>query len=215
MAKRNKEFEEYKLNKLRVMLVDAKQIALSETVGIVLASDANAAIPTEVVVAWKVVEHMLNELKVDYMLVGALAMNQFRHPRYTDDVDIIISQEALPRLMSADITRYGLAFLSKSDNFIQLQEVKYHVKVDILISGTKRAPDQLPIPTIKELGKAHRTSRFGMLRLKLSCYRLGRDFDDLAVLIMGYDMSFSNKLHLLPEKLRDRYIETKGDLHDK
>ena len=209
MGSSNKEFKEYKLNKIKQMLVDAGQEGLSKTVRIVLASDANAAIPTEVVVAWKLTERMLEELGVEYLLIGALAMNEFRHPRYTDDVDVVISPESLPRLMAVDVTKYGFALLTKNDSFIQLQELKYRVKVDVYVSGTETGSNKVPMPKLSELGKAGRLSAFGMFRLKLASFRLGRDMDDLATLFMKYEKQFAKKLSLLPEALIERYYDVK------
>jgi hypothetical protein len=85
---------------------------------------------------------LLNEHKVDYMIVGAYALAFHGAPRYTGDIDIFINSDAVnaQRIMAA-LDKFGFASVGlKAEDFEGLDKVIQlgvpPVRVDIITSIT-------------------------------------------------------------------------------
>jgi hypothetical protein len=74
----------------------------------------------------------LEEIGVPYAIVGGMALFQHGFRRFTEDVDILVTQESLPRIHEKLDGRGYLAPFSGSKN---LRDTELGVKIEFLIAG--------------------------------------------------------------------------------
>jgi hypothetical protein len=91
----------------------------------------------------------LDELNIDYAIAGAMALFLHGFRRFTEDVDVIVTRDALERIHAALDGRGYVRLFEKSKN---LRDTQNGVKIDFIISGQypgdgKPGPVAFPIPS--------------------------------------------------------------------
>jgi len=144
----------------------------------------------------------LNELQIPYAVAGGMALFAHGFRRFTEDVDILVTQEGLDRLHEALDGRGYLPPFTKSKN---LRDTETGVKIEFLIAGAFPGdgkpkpvafpePDQvstpigdvrcLTLPTLVELKLAsgitapHRLKDLADVQELIRMLRLPRTFGD-------------------------------------
>lgn len=74
----------------------------------------------------------LNELNIPYAVVGGMALFQHGYERFTEDVDILVTQQGLDRLHEA---LDGLGFVRPFAVSKNLRDTETGVKIEFLITG--------------------------------------------------------------------------------
>jgi hypothetical protein len=74
----------------------------------------------------------LDELKVPYAVVGALALFQHGFRRFTEDVDLLVTREGLTRIHEA---LDGLGYVPPFQGSKQLRDADTGVKIEFLVAG--------------------------------------------------------------------------------
>lgn len=74
----------------------------------------------------------LNELNIAYAVVGGMALFQHGYERFTEDVDILVTQQGLDRLHEA---LDGLGFVRPFTVSKNLRDTETGVKIEFLITG--------------------------------------------------------------------------------
>jgi hypothetical protein len=172
----------------------------------------------------KLVE-LFEQHRVEYAIVGGMAVNAHRHSRTTGDVDFLVRAEGL--LTIRQLVSQGLlsSVAGRSRRFI---EPTTGVQVDILVMGLfpgsgKPGPIAFPDPaTVSELlNKVRYIDLKTLIELKLAAHRY-QDFADVVNLIGAnrLDESFMSRLHpsvhrdfieCLEEKRREDEYERRQD----
>ena len=85
----------------------------------------------------------LERNQIDYVVIGAVALNQHGYRRFTEDIDILMTQEGLEKFRKLMIGRgYRPAFEGASKKFRTTEE---NVSVEIVVTGDYPG-DGLPKP---------------------------------------------------------------------
>ena len=79
------------------------------------------------------ISRRLNDLQIPYAVVGGVALFQHGYQRYTEDVDILVTQEGLDRLHEAVD---GLGFVRPFSVSKNLRDTETGVKIEFLITGS-------------------------------------------------------------------------------
>jgi hypothetical protein len=74
----------------------------------------------------------LNELGVDYAVVGAMALGAHGFERFTSDVDVLLTREGLARFKAAFL---GRGYLEVFEGSKGVRDTVNNVKVDFLLTG--------------------------------------------------------------------------------
>ncbi|HWE03292.1 MAG TPA: hypothetical protein VG326_12860 [Tepidisphaeraceae bacterium] len=78
------------------------------------------------------VTRRLAELEIPYAVVGGMALSHHGFPRFTDDVNLLVSQEGL-REIHANLD--GLGYLPPLSGSKHLRDTEVGVKIEFLITG--------------------------------------------------------------------------------
>ncbi len=145
----------------------------------------------------------LDEARIPYALIGALAMNAHGYERMTTDIDLVMTREGLEKFQEQFVGRgYRLAFQGARKTF---RDTDTQVKIEIITAGDypgdgKPKPVSFPNPDDAIVIDRIRVVRFEKLvELKLASgmtapHRL-RDLSDTQDMIRGL---------ALPLELKDR-----------
>ena len=75
----------------------------------------------------------LNELGIDYAVIGAVALNQYGYRRFTEDIDLLLTKEGLERFQSELVgLGYRPAFEGSRKQFRSTAE---NIRVEIVTTG--------------------------------------------------------------------------------
>jgi hypothetical protein len=74
----------------------------------------------------------LQELNISYAVVGGMALSHHGYTRFTDDVDLLVSEEGL-REIHAKLD--GLGYLPPFSGSKQLRDTELGVKIEFLVAG--------------------------------------------------------------------------------
>lgn len=155
----------------------------------------------------------LDALDADYAVSGALAVNYHGVMRATEDVDVLITAEALARFKERWIGRGYVPLFAGSK---AIRDVEHNVKIDFLIAGEypgdgRRKPVSFPDPSHAALrGRRFRVIELArLIELKLASAMTAphrfRDSDDVLRLI---------RKNALPREYAqnlDPYVQTRFD----
>src|SRR5258705_3146919 len=75
----------------------------------------------------------LNELGIDYAVIGAVALNQYGYRRFTEDIDLLLTKEGLERFQNELVgLGYRPAFEGSRTQFRSIAE---NILVEIVTTG--------------------------------------------------------------------------------
>lgn len=163
----------------------------------------------------------LTELGVDYAVAGGMAMFLHGFRRFTEDVDVLVTREALQQVHAA---LEGRGYLKPFEASKNLRDTRTGVKIDFLVAGQfpgdgKPGPIAFPIPSdvaVEREGMRVLDVK-SLVELKLASGRSpGRrkDLGDVQELIrtLALERDFGNRLD---DSVRDLYFELWDELqHD-
>lgn len=207
--------KEIRLQNIKKELISKGLRELAATISDLDGSDSSGAIPTEVIVTKKQAERLFDDLNLQYSVIGGLGMGHLGHPRYTEDVDVVMDKAAVDKLLENrdTIEKYHFKIIRSSGSIVVIQDKKHHIPVEILITGSKLSPNQEAVPSPSFIGSPE-ASEFGMLWLKLNAFRED-DIHDLVKLVRKYGdkyySQFSGKLKERFDKIKKMMEMTKED----
>ena len=154
----------------------------------------------------------LNELGLDYAIVGGMAMFLHGFRRFTEDVDVLVTREGLDEIHKALEGRGYVKPFAASKN---LRDTRTGVKIDFLISGQfpgdgKPGPIAFPDPSVasKESDGIRVIDLIPLIELKLASGRAahrGKDLDDVQALIQALSLP-RDLVERLDPSVRDAYL---------
>ncbi len=146
----------------------------------------------------------LNDLGVDYVICGALAVTAHGHPRMTQDVDVLLTADGLRRFKQRWL---GRGWVERFPGSKGLRDAEHDVKIDVLLAGDypgdgKPKPVQFPDPAsvALDLGGTKTITLPRLIELKLASGMTApdrpRDLDDVIQLIRANTLprEFSDEL---------------------
>ncbi len=157
---------------------------------------------------------LLDEARIPYAIVGAMALNEYGYRRVTVDVDVLLTREGLETLKARGL---GRGYVEKFPGSRGLRDTEHGVPIDVVLAGEYpgdgqpkpvRFPDParlavrgvrvalLPLPTLVELKLASGLS---------APHRL-RDLADVLELIRTAHLAAALAEELDPS-VRDKYRE--------
>jgi len=157
----------------------------------------------------------LDELGIDYAVIGAVALNQYGYRRFTEDIDLLLTKEGLERFYREMVgLGYRPAFEGSQRQFRSTEE---NVRVEIITAGEypgdgRPKPVRFPNPgeAIAEIDGIKTITLEKLVELKLASgmsapHRL-KDLADVQELIKVKKLTadFGNKLDA---SVRDKYLE--------
>ena len=166
----------------------------------------------------------LSRAKIDYAVLGGMALNAHRYRRATTDVDVLLTAEGLEAFRQRFLDKEYEQAARRPRRFVDL---KSGVTIDMLVAGRfpgsgKPGPIAFPEPSAvaQEMEGIRYVNLATLIDLKLAARRW-RDFADVVELIRfnELDKSFLAKLHpsthsdfveCLEEKRREDEYETQG-----
>jgi hypothetical protein len=133
----------------------------------------------------------LNDLGIDYVICGALAVTAHGHARMTQDIDILVTAEGLSKFKARWL---GRGWVERFPGSKGLRDTEYDVKVDVLLAGDypgdgKPKPVRFPHPAdvAIDLGGTKTITLAGLIELKLASGMTApdrpRDLDDVIQLV--------------------------------
>ncbi len=167
----------------------------------------------DVQLAAKRIAAVLNQMKVPYVICGALAVTAHGHVRVTQDVDLLLTPEGLARFKAEWL---GKGWVERFPGSKGLRDTESNVKIDVLLTGEypgdgKPKPVRFPDPAEVAvlLGGTATLSLPKLIELKLASGMTApdrpRDFDDVIQLV---------RANHLPREYRaslDPYVQAKFD----
>ena len=84
----------------------------------------------------------LDDLKIPYVLVGAMALNEYGYRRVTVDVDVLMTAESLERFKQVWL---GRGYMEKFPGSRAVRDTELNVTIDVLLTGGYPG-DGLPKP---------------------------------------------------------------------
>jgi hypothetical protein len=107
--------------------------------------------------------HTLDEQKIPYAIVGAMALNEFGYRRTTAGVDVLLTPEGLAAFKQAGL---GRGYLEKFPGSRGLRDTEHGVDIDVVLTGGypgdgKPKPVSFPDPAVS----AQRGARVSLLPL--------------------------------------------------
>ncbi len=147
----------------------------------------------------------LNELGIDYVIVGGMAMFQHGYRRFTEDVDLLVTREGLEEIHRR---LEGLGYRPPFQNSKHLRDTEHGVKIEFLVTGDfpgdgKPKPIAFPTPAtvVHEVEGVRYICLTALIELKLASgmtnsERMG-DLSDVIAIIktLGLPRNFSEKLN--------------------
>lgn len=154
----------------------------------------------------------LDELGIDYAVIGAVALNQYGYRRFTEDIDLLLTKEGLERFHRELV---GLGAFEGSQK--QFRSTAENVRVEIITAGEypgdgRPKPVRFPNPSeaISEIDGIKTITLEKLVELKLASgmsapHRL-KDLADVQELIKVKRLTadFANKLD---PSVREKYLE--------
>lgn len=159
--------------------------------------------------AMRNVVELFNQYKIDYVIVGGMAVNAHHHARTTGDVDFLVRPDGLAAVRQLVSQGVLQPVTGRSRRFI---EPKTNVQLDVLVAGLfpgSGKPGPIPFPDPLAVTQIINNLPYAdlktLIELKLAAHRY-QDFGDVVNLIRAnnLDESFTSKLH---ESVRSDYIE--------
>jgi len=151
---------------------------------------AQSVVPdvSEVDLALPALLALLNESQAPYRIVGGIAVIHHGYQRFTEDIDVLVSGEALAALKER---AQGHDFAMVSSR--RLRHTPTGVRVDLLVEGQPiPRGDGLTYPSPENAGASPRDATFvglrGLLELKLLSHR-AQDLSDVTQLLKKVDDS--------------------------
>jgi hypothetical protein len=155
----------------------------------------------------------LNELGVDYAIVGGMAMFAHGYRRFTEDVDLLVTREGLKRIHER---LEGLGYRPPFDGSKHLRDTEHGVKIEFLVTGQypgdgKPKPVAFPTPAAvaDEIKGVRYINLRSLVELKLasglSSTERAKDLLDVIEMIkvLGLPRNFAEKLNpFVQEKFR-------------
>lgn len=155
----------------------------------------------------------LNELGIDYVIVGGMAMFAHGYRRFTEDVDLLVTREGLKRIHE---TLEGLGYRPPFDGSKHLRDTEHGVKIEFLVTGQypgdgKPKPVAFPTPSVvaDEIKGVRYINLRSLVELKLasgmSSTERAKDLLDAIEMIkvLGLPRNFAEKLNpFVQEKFR-------------
>jgi hypothetical protein len=166
----------------------------------------------------------LEELGVDYAVVGGMALFYHGFRRFTEDVDVLVNREALQRIHGQ---LEGRGYVKPFANSKNLRDTVHGVKIDFLISGEypgdgKPGPIAFPDPhgLTTEVDRIRFLSLEKLIELKLAsgraAHRLG-DLNDVQRIIEALNLPqhFAERLDpSVRDSFRERWEAAQQAAHD-
>jgi len=157
----------------------------------------------------------LNELGIDYAVIGAVALNQYGYRRFTEDIDLLLTSDGLERFQKELVgLGYRPAFEGSRRQFRSTEE---NVRVEIVTAGEypgdgRPKPVKFPNPSdaVSEIEGIKTITLEKLVELKLASgmsapHRL-KDLADVQELIkvraLGSDLADK-----LDPSVREKYLE--------
>ena len=107
----------------------------------------------------------LDQLRIPYAIVGAMALNEFGYRRVTVDVDVLLTTDGLAALKTGAL---GRGYVEKFPGSRGLRDPEYGVDIDIVLSGTYPGDGRpKPIAFPDPAAVAERGARVALLPLPL------------------------------------------------
>jgi hypothetical protein len=143
----------------------------------------------------------LGKVRVDYAVVGGIALGAHNYLRTTDDIDILVSRASFPRLQA--LAPRGYIYDPATDpKTVYMLLKKGRVQIDILVEGEvwgMALPN--PLPVRQRLAGVWFVDLPTLVSLKLAAGRI-KDLQQLMV-ENDLDRDFARRL---PGEVQDRYL---------
>jgi hypothetical protein len=161
----------------------------------------------------------LEEIGVDYAVVGGMAMYLHGFRRYTEDVDLLVTPEGLAKLHD---NLDGLGYVRPFATSKNLRDTETGVRIEFLVSGQypgdgKPGPIEFPLPNqvTEDRVNTRVLSLHKLVELKLASGKApGRrkDLGDVQELIrlLSLPREFNSQIH---ESVQSLYEELWNELH--
>jgi len=170
--------------------------------------------------ALRKITERLNELGVDYVLVGGMAMFQHGYRRFTEDVDLLVTREGLKEVhRKLD----GLGYIPPFQRSKNLRDTENGVKIEFLVTGDypgdgKPKPVSFPTPAevAVEINGIRCIGLPALVELKLasgmSNTERAKDLSDVVEMIkvLGLPRDFAEKLKPF---VQEKYSQLWHDAH--
>ena len=160
------------------------------------------------------ITHRLNELGIQYVVVGGMALFRHGFRRFTEDVDLLVTREGLKKIHEA---LEGLGYVHVFKGSKKLRDTSTGVTIDFLISGEfpgdgKPKPVAFPDPSVVAVDidglRVLQLERLIELKLAsgMSSANRAKDINDVMELIKRINLprTFVEKLD---PYVRDKFIE--------
>jgi hypothetical protein len=160
----------------------------------------------------------LNELGIDYVVVGGMAMFQHGYRRFTDDVDLLVTREGLKKVRQ---NLDGLGYRPPFHGSKHLRDTEHGVKIEFLVTGQypgdgEPKPVAFPAPAAvaDEFNGVRYINLPSLVELKLasgiSSTERARDLVDVMEMIkvLGLPRDFAEKLKPF---VREKFIQLWDD----
>lgn len=157
---------------------------------------------------------LLDEARIPYALVGAMALNEHGYERVTTDVDLLLTAEGLATFKRLHL---GRGYLEKFPGSRGLRDTEHDVPIDILITGDypgdgKPKPVAFPDPAVvADVGARLKVLPLPkLIEIKIASgltapHRL-RDLADVLEVIRRRDLPLDLAAQLSPF-VREKYAE--------
>jgi hypothetical protein len=156
----------------------------------------------------------LKENGIDYIVIGAVALMAYGYPRFTEDIDLILTSEGLDAFHSKLIgLGYSPAFEGARK---RLRSSRDGVSIEVIVSGEypgdgKPKPVSFPVPSeaSNEIDGVKIVTLEKLIELKLASGMTAPDrLKDLAdvqelIKVRGLDLGFAERLN---SYVRDEYL---------
>ena len=156
----------------------------------------------------------LEELAISYAVVGGMALFQHGVRRFTEVVDILVTQEGLARIHTA---LAGLGYVPPFAGSKNLRDAELGVKVEFIVCGQfpgDGKPKPVAFPDPADVAEVHQGIRFinlaTLVQLKLASGMTNldrmKDLTDVYELIKQTNLS-RDLANQLDPYVRDKYLE--------
>lgn len=156
----------------------------------------------------------LDALGLDYAVAGGMALYHHGYRRFTEDVDILVTAEAL-EVIHRELE--GLGYLPPFSGSRHLRDTEFGVKVEFLVTGDYPGdgkPKAISFPDPRQVAEEFKGVKYlnlpGFLSLKLASgmtnVNRGKDLIDAEELtaILALPRNFAEQLHPF---VREKYVE--------
>ena len=163
------------------------------------------------------ISERLDELEIPYAVVGGLALFAHGHRRFTEDVDLLVTE---PNLVKIHEELEGRGYLPPFASSKHLRDTRTGVKIEFLTTGGypgdgKPKPVAFPDPAdvAVEIGGVKYLSIPSLVTLKIasgiSSPHRGKDLVDVQELIGSAELPAA-LADELPEYVREKFLELHG-----